>query len=86
MYNGWTVNDLVELDAFKYKPLSSRPNIADFGPDALHPLVERSRWRTQDDLGAGEAFLPIGDGLGGCYEVGDWPTHGEFTSVSERAN
>lgn len=86
MYNGWTVNDLVELDAFNHKHLSSRPTTADFGADALHPLVERPRWRTQNDLGAGEAFLPIGDELGGHYEVDDWPTHGELTSVSGRAN
>lgn len=64
MYNGWIVNDLVELDAFNHKPLSSRPTTAYFGADALHPLVERPRWRTHDDLGAGEAFLPVGDGLG----------------------
>ena len=51
--------------------------------DAVHPLAERSRWRVQDDLGDGKAFLPIGNGLDGHYEVGD-PIDSRLRDVREQ--
>ena len=71
MYNRRIVNELVELDAFNHKPHPNRPTTAEFGVDAVHPLVERSRWRAQDDLGDAKALLPIGTGLDGHCEVGE---------------
>lgn len=62
---------MVALDALApYHVTPARlPNDPNWRPRTLHPLVERSRWRTEGDLGAGEAFLPVGSGIGGVYNV-----------------